>query len=473
MSSEDPVKTSQDSDVPSGSADVPALPHGQAVVERKWYYSTFAQMMVAGAVAFLGPGLYNALSNLGAGGLASADTWNKATALLFALMCVTCVFGGIVINQIGLRWSLAVSSIFYTIYAASLYENSRSGNQWFLIFANALEGVGAGIFFAAEGAVVIGYPEPSKRGRYISVWIFMRNLGPVVGGAILLSLNKDASSSGSVSLNSYLIFVGLMCATPFVSLLLASPEKVQRSDGSKVVLHKTTFRTELKTSSKFLTSRKVVMLLPLFFVSWFSDSFVSNYSASYLSVRGRALSSFLSPFAGNIGSIALGWWLDSKKSTRRNRALVAFGFIVVLQFALWIWTSVNIKDYVVSEPVFDWSDPGFGRTYALIFFWFMEEFLFQSFLYWLTGTLTHDLHELVHVTGIVRGIEGAGQAVAYGIEGAAVSHWVHIGLNVGLMAVAIVPAFFVIKDISNTEEIHFVAVDEHGNKIEKAQEEVV
>ncbi|KIY67336.1 MFS general substrate transporter [Cylindrobasidium torrendii FP15055 ss-10] len=461
---EDPTKSSSSHDAPAA----PVVP-----VKRKWYYTTLAQALVVGAVAFLAPGMYNALSNLGAGGLASADTWNKATALLFGLMCVTCVFGGIFINQFGLRWSLSASSIFYTIYAASLYENSRSGNEWFLIFANALQGIGAGVFFAAEGAVVIGYPEPHKRGRYISIWIVMRNLGPVVGGAILLSLNKDASSSGSVSLNSYLVFVGIMCSAPFVSLLLAAPEKVQRSDGSKVVLHKTTFKTELKASWRFLSSRKILLLIPLFFVSWFSDSMVSNYSAKYLSVRARALSSFLSPFAGNIGAVGLGWWLDSKFTTRRNRALLAFSFIIIFQFALWIWTSVNIKDFLVSKPKFDWSSTGFGRAYALIFFWFFEEFIFQSFLYWLTGTLTHDLHELVHVTGIVRGIEGAGQAVAYGIEGSGASPWVHIGLNVGLVGLSIYPAYLVIKDIPNTEAVAHEAFDEQGNKIERIQDAVV
>ncbi|KAF9055406.1 hypothetical protein BDZ89DRAFT_1125169 [Hymenopellis radicata] len=84
------------------------------------------------------------------------------------------------------RSNLSLGACFYAIYAASLYENS---NEWFLILANALvDGIGFGLFFATEErcvlSVLIGYPEPSKRGRYISTWVFMMNLGlQVVEGA--------------------------------------------------------------------------------------------------------------------------------------------------------------------------------------------------------------------------------------------------------------------------------------------------
>ncbi|KAF8917991.1 major facilitator superfamily domain-containing protein [Mucidula mucida] len=439
---------------------------------RSWFYNTFTQAIIIGLVAFLGPGMYNALSGLGAGGLASTDTWNKATALLFALLCVTCVFGGIFISQFGLRWSLALGACFYAIYAASLYENSRSGNEWFLILANALEGIGSGLFFATEGAVVIGYPEPSERGRYIYIWVFIRNLGPIVGGAILLGLNIKTNGSGYASLQSYAAFVGIMCGAPLISLLLAPPHKVQRDDDSKVVFHRTSFKAELRASCIFLTSRKILLLIPLFFSSWFYDSFMSNYTANYLSVRARALSSFLTPFDGNVGSIFIGWWLDSKIASRRKRALIAFAGIIILhnQYALWVWTCVNEAEFLDTLPTYDWSDEGFRHTYALILFWNLEGLAFQSFLYWLTGTLTHDLHELVHVTGILSGIEGAGQAVAYGIAGSNASKWIHVGLNMGLIAVSIYPAFLVIRDISDVETVVLRAVDKAGHEIEETRE---
>ncbi|KIK61195.1 hypothetical protein GYMLUDRAFT_243847 [Collybiopsis luxurians FD-317 M1] len=418
-------------------------------VKRSWLYSTFTQAFVIGGVAFLAPGMYNALSGLGAGGLASTHTWNIATALLFSLLCVTCVFGGIIINQIGLKWSLAISACFYAIYAASLYENSKDGNEWFLIFANVLLGIASGMFFATEGAVVVGYPEEHNRGRYISVWVFMRNLGPIVGGAILLGLNVTTNGTGSISLQSYAAFVGIMCGAPFVALLLATPDKVQRNDGTRVVFHKTSWKSELKSSWRFISSKKILMLLPIFFASWFYDSFMTNYTADYFSVRARALSSFLTPFGGNFGSLFIGWIIDSGIGSRKTRALAVFAGLIVFQYALWIWTSINMVDYLDSNPVFDWSTSGFGRAYALVFF--VEFRRIGVTIILVLAQWDCDLHELVHVTGILRGIEGAGQAVAYGLSSSTASKWVHIGLNMGLIAVSVIPAWMVIREVPDGE----------------------
>lgn len=60
------------------------------------------------------------------------------------------------------------------------------------------------------------------------------------------------------------------------------------------------------------------------------------------------------------------------------------------QFALWIWTSINMHDFLNTTPVpvHDWTSPGYGRTYALTFFWNLEGLAFQSFLYWIVGTRT-------------------------------------------------------------------------------------
>ena len=89
---------------------------------------------------------------------------------------------------------------------------------------------------------MIGYPEPSQRGRYITIWVFMRNLGPIVGGAILLGLNVSTDGTGAVSLDSYAVIMSIMCLCPFVALLLAEPNKVQRRDGSEIFVARTSVK---------------------------------------------------------------------------------------------------------------------------------------------------------------------------------------------------------------------------------------
>lgn len=50
-----------------------------------------------------------------------------------------------------------------------------------------------------------------RRGFYISIWVAMRNVGSIIGGAITLGLNIKKSGGGSVSTNTYLVFLGLEC----------------------------------------------------------------------------------------------------------------------------------------------------------------------------------------------------------------------------------------------------------------------
>jgi len=53
--------------------------------KRIWYRSTLFNAFVIGAVGFLAPGLWNAMSSLGAGGAESPFLVNAANALVFGL----------------------------------------------------------------------------------------------------------------------------------------------------------------------------------------------------------------------------------------------------------------------------------------------------------------------------------------------------------------------------------------------------
>lgn len=76
----------------------------------------------------------------------------------------------------------------------------------------------------------------------LGLWVFMRNAAPVIGGAIIFGLNSETDSSGAVSLQTYLVIIGIMCCGPFISLLLSRPEQVQRKDGVRIVMRSTGWR---------------------------------------------------------------------------------------------------------------------------------------------------------------------------------------------------------------------------------------
>ena len=129
-----------------------------------------------------------------------------------------------------------MNSIGYAPYAAGLYTNNRFGDEWLVLLGAALCGISAGIFWMAEAAIAIAYPEPWNRGKALGYWLTYRLFGQIIGGAINLGINVKNDQAGKVSYAVYLAFIGIQAAGPFVALLLNKPAKVQRKDGKQVVL---------------------------------------------------------------------------------------------------------------------------------------------------------------------------------------------------------------------------------------------
>jgi hypothetical protein len=135
--------------------------------KRMWYRTTMFNAHIIGIVGFTAPGLWNAMNSLGAGGAREPYLVNAANALVFALMGVFCLLGATVANYIGLAGTLTLGAVGYPLYSAGLYTNVKYSNVWFVLFGAAIDGISAGLFWASEAAVAVGYPERSKRGKYL------------------------------------------------------------------------------------------------------------------------------------------------------------------------------------------------------------------------------------------------------------------------------------------------------------------
>jgi MFS family permease len=172
---------------------------------------------------------------------------------------VSCIFAP---EQIYLTDVLSLS-IGYAPYAAALYCNNRFGTEWFVYLGASLCGISAGVFWMAEAAIAIAYPEPWNKGKSLGYWLSYRLFGQILGGAINLGLNAERKEAGKVTYTVYLIFIALQCAGPFVGFLLNPPSKVQRKDGKKVEL--TILNNpwlEIRAMTKlFFTKRFLLILL--------------------------------------------------------------------------------------------------------------------------------------------------------------------------------------------------------------------
>ncbi|KAF2105628.1 major facilitator superfamily domain-containing protein [Lophiotrema nucula] len=427
----------------------------------KWYRSTFYNMTILGLCNFAAPGIWGAMNSLGAGGAASPHLVNAANALTFCLMVLSCYFSSVLVKYIGIKGALIFGTIGYAPYAAGLYTNNRFGTEWLTLFGAALCGISAGVFWMAEAAIAIAYPEPWNKGKALGYWLTFRLSGQILGGAINLGLNADRNEAGKVSYTVYLVFIALQAAGPFVGLLLNRPSKVQRKDGRKVelkILENPWFEIK-ETGRLFLTKRflKVVLWIGQ---AVFSEAVFFTYLALWFSVRARALGSFISGIVAVICGNLLGQWLDYHKASLKLRARSSFWLIVVVQGAWWTWATVLVTRFRRTQLTYDWTAEGFGHSFGVFVLLTAGFQINYLFLYFFITNLAKNEPEVIRYAALLRGTESAWQAVSYGLT--SLTLFAEVGgvyFNFALWAVAIFPAWQVLKHFGGDNE----SIVEHRN----------
>ncbi|KKA20199.1 hypothetical protein T310_5768 [Rasamsonia emersonii CBS 393.64] len=423
--------------------------HEVQLEKRKWYRTTLFNAFVIGGAGFLAPGLWNAMNSLGAAGAEQPFLINAANALVFALMGFLCLFGGPIANRIGLRWTLVLSTLGYPIYSltasaisAGLYTNNRFGNVWFVLLGSVACGISYVLSFLSQS----------------SIWLWFRTGGPLVGGAILLALNHSpaAKKKGSVGWHvlisadaeTYLVFVFLQVLAAPLAFALTSPEKVQRSDGSKVIVKaEKSLLAEMRALWQASTKKEIALLLPVFWASYFNQ-YSGNFETYYFGLRARALIGFVTNFATLLSSWLISLFLDYQRLTVKKRLVYSFFYVVFLHLVAWIYGWVIQEKYTANPPVLDWSDKGFTEGFFVLLLWEFSRQSLQNWIYYLVSTLTDNISELSRFTGILRGQESFAQAVSFGLN---TRNWyggrVPLAVNTILLGLAVYPTWLVVKDL--------------------------
>jgi hypothetical protein len=148
------------------------------------YASPGTQLVLVAFVCFLCPGMFNALGGLGGGGQVDPTVANNAGVALNSTFSIVGFFAGTLVNRLGIKLTLSIGGLGYCIYAASFLSYSHTANAGFNIFAGALLGVCAGLLWAAQGTIMMSYPQESSKGRYISWFWMIFNLGGVIGSLV-------------------------------------------------------------------------------------------------------------------------------------------------------------------------------------------------------------------------------------------------------------------------------------------------
>ncbi|KAK2598340.1 hypothetical protein N8I77_011760 [Diaporthe amygdali] len=392
--------------------------HG-GIAERfhRFFRGITFQAIILGLVSFTQPGIWVALNNLGAGGQASPYVVNAANVVTFAIMVVFAPFCAVFGNRYSLKWVLVFGTIGYVPYCAALYTNTVYGTQWFLIFGAATCGFSAAALWTAEGAIAVGYPEASRRGWCVAIWLALNKIGSLIASCIQLALNTSNDQAGSISPKTYLVLVGLTCAGLPLSLLLSSPEKLIRRDGTKPTArsNKTTFKQGFRDFWAVCKTKHIYMLVPIFVTAQWGQTYNGNYLAAYFSVRGRTLAGFIVTIVGIIVNFVVGWFLDSKHLRRSTRSRVMWIVIAVIYIAGWIYQFINQADYQKEDTVFDWSSPGYARGLCAYLLYRVGYEAVGTWMYWLLGTYDTHFDTLALTSALLRSGESLGSTFSYAV----------------------------------------------------------
>ncbi|KAF5743421.1 UNC93-like protein 1 [Tripterygium wilfordii] len=386
------------------------------------FNSPLVQVILIGLVCFCCPGMFNALSGMGGGGQVDPTAANNANTALYTTFAVFGVMGGGIYNVLGPHLTLFSGCSTYVLYAASFLYYNHHKHQTFAIVAGALLGVGAGLLWAGQGAIMTSYPPAHRKGTYISLFWSIFNMGGVIGGLIPFILNYHRNEASSVNDATYIGFICFMSAGTLLSLSILPPSRVVRDDGTRCTNIKyTRASTEAFEILKLFLNWKMLLMVP---AAWASNFFYSyqfnNVNGALFNLRTRGLNNVFYWGAQMVGSVGIGYVLDFSCKSRRSRGFLGIGVVALLGTAIWGGGLANqfnySHDHLPQRLDFKDSGANFAGPFVLYFSYGLLDAMFQSMVYWVIGALADDSQTLSRYSGFYKGVQSAGAAVAWQVD---------------------------------------------------------
>ncbi|TFK33093.1 major facilitator superfamily domain-containing protein [Crucibulum laeve] len=428
-----------------------------------------------GIVCFMCPGLFNALNGLGAGGQVDSTTSANANTAVYATFAFTAFFAGSINNKLGSRITLLLGSTGYALYIGSyLAMNIHPNAGGFVIASGAILGLCAGLLWTAQGSLMLSYPTEGQKGRFISIFWSIFNLGGVVGAAVSLGINFHSKVLGN---GTYIGFLVLTLIGVTIPLFMADPQKMIRTDGTKVSTPRhPSWKVEIYGLWVAVrTDPLIILLFPMFFASnWFTTWQFNEYNGALFNIRARSLNNLVYWIAQIIGSLAIGFLLDRKNIGRRVRAFSGWAVLFGMVFLVHIWAYLYQRDYTrASVPPesdkMDIFDHGYVPRIWLYVFCGILDAMWQTTAYWIMGAMSNDPGKLAHFAGLYKSIQSAGAAGVWRADAVKLPY-MNIFLSTWILLVAglvfaLPMLHWRVKDHTNLEDETLARMDDSGHII--------
>ncbi|KAL9225108.1 hypothetical protein vseg_001069 [Gypsophila vaccaria] len=421
------------------------------------YNSPIIQVIIIGLVCFCCPGMFNALSGMGGGGQVDPTAANNANTALYTTFAVFGILGGGIYNILGPRLTLIVGCSTYVLYAASFVNYNRRHNEAFVVASGALLGVGAGLLWAGQGAIMTSYPSVRRKGTYISVFWSIFNMGGVIGGLIPFVLNYHRAEAASVNDGTYIGFMCFMAFGALLSLAVLPPSKVVRDDGSVCAqIEYSNVGTEIVEVLKLFLNWKMLLIVP---AAWGSNFFYTyqfnNVNGELFNLRTRGFNNVFYWGAQMLGSVGIGYLMDFSFRSRRKRGFLGIIVVGLLGTVIWGGGLANqlrySRNHVPEKLDFKDSGGAYVGPFLLYFCYGLLDAMFQSMVYWIIGSLADDSETLSRYSGFYKGIQSAGAAVAWQVDVHGVSYMNQLIVN-WVLTTASYPLLFLLVVLAVKDE---------------------
>ncbi|KAF9356251.1 hypothetical protein BGX26_005540 [Mortierella sp. AD094] len=424
--------------------------------------SPLAQVLAVGVICFCCPGMFNALNSIGGGGQVDSKVGQNANVALYTCFAIFGLLSGAIHNKLGPKWTIFIGCLTYVLYAGSLlcYNHTQAGA--FTIAAGGILGIGAGMLWTAQGAMMMAYPREKDKGKYIGYFWAIFNMGGVVGSCIALGINFHETGSGkSLGDATYAAFLAIMALGSLVALSLAPPSKVTHSNGDHILIQKfPTWTGEIIAIFKLFLDWRMLVLIPMFLSSnWFYSYQFSTVNGRYFSLRTQSLNNILYWASQIFGSYSFARVLDYQGVNRRTRAIWGLIVITVCFVSTWIGGIFFQRTYNINEikPDHDFNE---GSSYVgplfLYIFYGLNDAAWQTFIYWLMGALSNDATVLSRYAGFYKCIQSSGAAISWRINAVGTDYMTELIICFALLGASIPGALYLalnIKDHSNEDEV--------------------
>ncbi|EGE78641.1 DUF895 domain-containing protein, variant [Blastomyces dermatitidis ATCC 18188] len=430
-----------------------------------YYASPTSQLLLVSFVCFLCPGMFNALNGLGGGGQQDPHAVNIGNTALYSTFAVIGFTAGSIANRVGLRWTLLFGGFGYFLYVGSMLSYNHNRNLGFLTFAGALLGACAGCLWCAQGAVMMSYPDEKSKGKFISWFWIIFNLGGVIGGLVPLAQTMNAPEGRAVGDGTYIAFMILMFIGFVLCFFLVESKYVRREDGSQVIVMKNpSWWSEIKGLGEVLVSDwYIVALFPMFIASnWFYAYHFNNVNGAKFNIRTRALNSCLYYLAQMFGAFAFGYMLDTPSLRRTTRARLGLVVLFVFTMAVWGGGYAWQREYTRADTgledfrIIDFKDSDYVGGMFMYILYGVYDAAYQTCVYWFMGALSNNSRKLANFAGFYKGLQSAGGAATWQIDDNKVEFMTIFAINWGLLCGSIIVALpvilYKIKDTVDLEE---------------------